>query len=111
MQSAWWLTILIAAAFIVIGVLRLVMAFQIQGGAAILVGISGAISIFLGALIFMIVDFPSQETLATAEAAAGWFREWGWIIGLFVAIELIVQGVALVSLALAARNVSGGNKG
>jgi uncharacterized membrane protein HdeD (DUF308 family) len=103
-QSAWWLTILIAAALIVIGVLRIIMAFQMKGASAIWVGLSGAISIILGALIYLVVDFPTQETLATPESAIQWFGEWGWVIGLFVAIELIVQGSALVALALTAKN-------
>jgi uncharacterized membrane protein HdeD (DUF308 family) len=67
-------------------------------------GLSGAISIALGALIYLVVEFPSEATLANAEAAGQWFAQWGWVIGLFVAIELIVQGAALTALALTARN-------
>lgn len=103
-QSAWWLTILIAAALIVVGVLRIVMAFQMKGAGAVWMGLSGAISILLGALIYLVVDFPTEAALATPEAAAAWFGQWGWVIGLFVAIELIVQGAALTALALTARN-------
>lgn len=102
-QSAWWLTILIAATLILVGVLRMVMAFQMQGSPAIWMGISGAISVVLGGLIYLVVDFPTEETLASAETAVAWFTEWGWVIGLFVAIELIVHGASLVALALTAR--------
>jgi uncharacterized membrane protein HdeD (DUF308 family) len=107
-QSAWWLTLLIGVFFVVTGVLRIVMAFQMKGGSAIWMGISGLISIGLGVLIYTIVDFPSEAALATPEAALAWFGEWGWVIGLFVAIELIVHGSALVALALTARRRRGG---
>lgn len=110
-QSAWWLTILIAAALIVVGVLRIIMAFQMQGAGAIWMGLSGVISIVLGGLIYLVVEFPTEETLSSAETAVQWFSEWGWVIGLFVAIELIVQGAALTALALTARNRTGTGSG
>lgn len=107
-QSAWWLTLLIGAMLIVTGVLRIIMAFQVRGGgsAPMWLGLSGAISILLGVLIYMIVDLPTEETLATMETAQTWFKEWGWVIGMFVAIEFIVHGAALTALALAARSAS-----
>ncbi|GAB5376386.1 MAG: DUF308 domain-containing protein [Acuticoccus sp.] len=109
-QSAWWLTLLIGAMCIVTGVLRIVMAFQVRGGgsASLWLGVSGVISIILGILIYSIVELPSGETLATAETAREWFREWGWVIGMFVAIEFIVHGAALAALAMAARRGSTG---
>lgn len=110
-QSAWWLTLLIAATFVVTGVLRIVMAFQSRSGAGnsawLWLVLSGLISIVLGVMIYAIVEFPTEEALATAEGAAGWFQEWGWVIGLFVAIEFIVHGVSLAALAIAARNARG----
>lgn len=111
-QSAWWLTLLIGAMFIVTGVLRIIMAFQMRGGgaASVWVGISGAISILLGVLIYSIVDLPTEEAIATAETAKVWFTEWGWVIGMFVAIEFIVHGAALTALAMAARNGSRSNQ-
>jgi len=102
--SAWWLTILIAAVLIVVGVLRIIMAFQMSGAGAIWLGLSGVISIVLGGLIYLVVEFPTEATLASPEAAGQWFAQWGWVIGLFVAIELIVQGAALTALAISARN-------
>lgn len=103
-QSAWWLTLLIGAAFLVSGVLRIIMAFQMKAtGAALWLGLSGLISLALGVMIYAIIDFPEAEQLATPETALAWFQEWGWIIGLFVAIELIVHGVSLIALSLAAR--------
>lgn len=106
-QSAWWLTLLIGATFVASGILRIIMAFQMRenaGSAPLWLGISGAISVFLGALIFSIVEFPGQETLATVESATAWFGEWGWIIGMFVAIEFIVHGAALAALAMVAKD-------
>lgn len=107
-QSAWWLTLLIGATFIVTGVLRVIMAFQIRGGGApvIWLGLTGIISLVLGVMIFGLVDFPSAEQLATAETASAWFQEWGWIIGLFIALEFLTQGIALIAVSLAAKKVS-----
>lgn len=109
-QSAWWLTLLIGAAFIVAGVLRIVMAFQSRGGDStwIWLVLSGLVSIALGVLIYIIVDLPTEAALADAEGALGWFQEWGWVIGLFVAVEFIVHGTALAALAFAARRRAGG---
>ncbi len=105
-QSAWWLTLMIGAVFVVTGVLRIIMAFQMRhkGSATIWLGLSGLISVVLGVMIYAIVDLPTQEAMGSLEGAQGWFREWGWVIGMFVAIEFIVHGAALVALALAARN-------
>lgn len=108
-QSAWWLTLLIGATFIVTGVLRVVMALQVRDGgvAAVWLGLSGVISVILGVMIFAIIDFPNAQEIATPEAAATWFRSWGWIIGLFIAIEFIAHGAALIGLALGVRQLSG----
>ncbi|MEM9221558.1 MAG: DUF308 domain-containing protein [Pseudomonadota bacterium] len=105
-QSAWWLTLMIGALFIVTGVLRVIMAFQMKGGGAAnpWLIVSGLISVILGVLIFSIVDFPADEAMATVEAAQGWFKEWGWVIGMFVAIEFVVHGAAIAALALVARS-------
>ncbi|MEM8551714.1 MAG: HdeD family acid-resistance protein [Pseudomonadota bacterium] len=111
-QSAWWLTLFIGATFVASGIMRIIMAFQMRdnGGAApFWLGVSGAISVFLGALIFSIVDFPDETALSTVEAAQSWFGEWGWVIGLFVAIEFIVHGAALIGLAFVAKDRGEGN--
>jgi hypothetical protein len=47
---------------------------------------------------------PTPEALATPEGQLAWIQSWGWVIGLFVAIELILEGVALISIALAAKS-------
>ncbi|MEM0905920.1 MAG: DUF308 domain-containing protein [Pseudomonadota bacterium] len=112
LQSAWWLTLMIGAVFIVTGILRVIMALQTrnaEGQATVWLIVSGVISIILGLLIYSIVDFPSEEMLATAETAQEWFKAWGWVIGMFVAIEFIVHGAALAALALAARKINPGS--
>ncbi|MGX1096862.1 HdeD family acid-resistance protein [Amorphus sp. MBR-141] len=88
LASAVWLTLFIAASLIAIGVMRLVMAFQVKGGAAIWLGLAGAVSILLGGMVF-----------------ANWPISGAWVIGLFVAIDLIFHGMALISVALAARSL------
>lgn len=105
-QSAWWLTLMIGAVFVVTGVLRIVMALQMrgQGSPTIWLVLSGIISIALGIMIYGIVDLPTDEAMASLDGAKGWFQEWGWVIGMFVAVEFIVHGAAMVALALAARN-------
>jgi len=111
--SAFWLTIFLAASLVVTGIARVIMSFQIRkaGAAWIWVLISGLISIVLGILVYGTVIPPSGESLATAEGQTAWVRDWGWVIGLFVAIELIVQGVTLISIALTGRAMSGGSSG
>ncbi len=105
-QSAWWLTLFIGAIFVVVGILRLVIAFQARGSgaAAIWLGLSGVISLALGILIYSIVSLPTPEQLASAEAAQTWFAEWGWVIGLFVAVEFIAHGASLIALAMTAKD-------
>jgi uncharacterized membrane protein HdeD (DUF308 family) len=86
--AAGILTLFIAAALIVVGVMRIIMAFQVRGGAAVWLGLAGAVSILLGAMVF-----------------ANWPLSGLWVIGLFVAIDLIFHGMALISVALAARSL------
>jgi uncharacterized membrane protein HdeD (DUF308 family) len=83
------LTLLIAAAFLAVGVVRIVMAFQLRPAPnwGILL-LSGIISALLGILIF-----------------AKWPWSGFWVLGLFVAIELLSEGVAFIALALAARKL------
>lgn len=108
-QSAWWLTLLIAVTFIITGVLRAIMGFQMKEGGAswIWVVLSGLLSVVLGIMIFSIVELPTEQMLASAETAAAWFQEWGWVIGFFVALEFIIHGAAMIALALAARGRAG----
>ena len=77
----------LAVMLLAIGVLRCVMAIQhraMQGWAWALVG--GIVTILLGLMIL-----------------ARWPASGLWVIGLFLAIELIMQGWSLVLIAVAAR--------
>jgi uncharacterized membrane protein HdeD (DUF308 family) len=104
--SAFWLTVFLAISLVVAGLVRIVMAFQIRGQGAVWIAVllSGAISVALGAMVYGTVVPPGADALATSEGQLAWVRSWGWVIGLFVAIELIVEGVALISLAFAAKS-------
>ncbi|MDQ8730525.1 DUF308 domain-containing protein [Bradyrhizobium sp. LHD-71] len=103
--SAFWLTIFLAASLLVAGIFRSVIAFQVReaGPLWITILISGLISVVLGFMIFGTLSHPSAEALTTPAGQAEWIRGWGWIIGLFVAIELIMEGVSLILLSLAAK--------
>jgi len=84
------LTAVLAVAFIGVGIMRIVMAIQLRGSTGwgwMLIG--GIISILLGGWIF--ATFPGSAL---------------WVIGLFVAVELIMHGWSYVIVALAARTQS-----
>jgi uncharacterized membrane protein HdeD (DUF308 family) len=77
----------LAGMLVLIGILRCVVAIQhraMQGWAWALVG--GIVTVLLGLMIL-----------------ARWPASSLWVIGLFLAIELIVQGWSLVMIAVAAR--------
>lgn len=81
------LTLLLGAMFITVGLLRAIMAFQLKpakGWWWLLV--SGLVSLVLGGLII-----------------AEWPQSGLFIIGLFIAIELIFNGWSYLFIALAAR--------
>ena len=81
------LTWTLACILIAVGVLRLVMAIQhraLQGGTWTL--LAGAATVLLGLMIL-----------------ARWPTDALWVIGLFLAIELIANGVSAIFVALAAR--------
>jgi uncharacterized membrane protein HdeD (DUF308 family) len=101
-SAAFWLTLFLAITLVINGISRIIMAFQIraQGSAWLWVALSGAIAIALGFIIYGTVAPPGAEALATPEGQAQWIAEWGGFIGLFVAIELIMEGLALVSIAM-----------
>ena len=82
------LALLIAWTLIVIGVLRLVMALQMRGAAGWLwTLLGGVLSVALGVMI--INEWPQSGL---------------WVIGLFVAIEILFAGWSQIMIALAAKN-------
>ncbi len=84
------LTLVLAGILIAVGVLRGIMAFQLRPASGWFWPlISGLISIALGGMI-----------------VAQWPDSGLWVIGLFVAIELIFNGWSYVLIALAARKAA-----
>ncbi|MGO4172043.1 HdeD family acid-resistance protein [Bosea sp. TAF32] len=86
------LTLLAGAALVATGVLRLIMAFQNRelpywGWVAF----SGALSLLLGGMI--LAQWPASSL---------------WVLGTFLAIELIFQGWAAIALARAIRSTFDG---
>jgi uncharacterized membrane protein HdeD (DUF308 family) len=84
------LTMFIAAALIAAGVLRIILAFQLKGEQGWwwpLVG--GLLSVVLGVLIM--ARWPSAAL---------------WIIGMFIAIEMISNGWSYIMIALIARRTA-----
>lgn len=86
------LTLFIGAALVATGVLRIVMAFQLRPMATwVWVLASGVLSLLLGGLIL-----------------AQWPASSAWVLGTFLAIELIFQGWAYIMLAQAIRSTFDG---
>jgi uncharacterized membrane protein HdeD (DUF308 family) len=83
------LTLAIAWILIAVGIMRGIMAFQLRPASGWYWAlISGIVSVALGSMII-----------------AKWPASGLWVIGLFVAIELILHGWSYVFVALAARKV------
>lgn len=85
------LTAMLGGAFLVIGVLRIMMGFQMKsaGGAWGWLVFAGVVTLILGLMILL--QWPVSAL---------------WIIGVLVAIEMIFHGWSYVMLALAARSAS-----
>jgi uncharacterized membrane protein HdeD (DUF308 family) len=84
------LTWVLAAVLIFAGILRIVMAIQLRSaGPWVVPLLGGVISIILGGMIL-----------------AQWPLSGLFVIGLFVAIELIVNGWSYIFIALSARNAA-----
>ncbi len=84
------LTLFLASILVAVGVMRIFMAFQMRpakGWGWLLAG--GIVTILLGGMII-----------------SGWPMSGLWVIGLFVAVELIVNGWTSVFVALAARSAA-----
>ena len=86
--SSFVLTMMIAVALMMVGAMRIVMAFQIKGAKGwVWLLFAGIISLALGGIIL-----------------AQWPFSGLWVIGLIVAVELTIHGWSYVMLALLARN-------
>ncbi len=82
-------TLMIAAAFLTGGVLRIVMAIAERFPGWVWVLLNGVVTLALGVLIWR--EWPESSL---------------WVIGLFVGIDLLLSGWALIMLALAARQAA-----
>jgi len=82
--SAVWFTLFIASFLIVVGVTRMIVGFQIKDEISewgwMVFG--GILSIILGILIYM--QWPVSGL---------------WVIGLFISIELMVQGINAIAIS------------
>jgi uncharacterized membrane protein HdeD (DUF308 family) len=88
LQGALVLTLVLAAAFIVGGAFRIAGALTTSVPHQGWLVLGGVVNVLLGIIIW-----------------AGWPLSGFWVPGLFVAIDLLVQGWCLVMLALAARSL------
>jgi len=82
--SAVSFTFIMAALFIAIGIVRIVIGFKVkpETGQWAWVVVSGLLSVALGIMIYM--QWPSNSS---------------WIIGLFISVELVVQGIVSIIFA------------
>ena len=90
--SAAWFTIFIAFVLVITGIARLLIASRmknnnVKGWGLVIFG--GLVSILLGGIIF-----------------ASWPVSGLWVIGMFIAIELLMQGFTLILAALAVRSLN-----
>jgi uncharacterized membrane protein HdeD (DUF308 family) len=84
--SAQILTFILGGAYFVFGIIKVLMGFKVQNGGLVI--FSGVIDFFIGAMIL-----------------ANW-PEWSpWVIGIFVAVELIVAGASFIAMSLGARSM------
>ena len=88
--SAVWLTLFLAIFLAMIGILRIIMAFQIKSETRgwTWVAFGGSLNIILGILIYM-----------------HWPESGLWVIGMFISIELIINGVNAIILSSIAKKV------
>ena len=88
--SAAWFTLFIAVFFLFVGAFRIFIGFQLrkENKAWAWTVVSGVTAILLGILIY-----------------AQWPVSGLWVIGLFVSIELIMQGISTITVAMAVRSL------
>ena len=87
LASGIWLTFMIAAMLLAVGTMRIIMAIQMRDYKGWgWVAFSGVLSILLGIMVFM-----------------QWPESGLWVIGMFVAIEMVLQGWSSIVIAFAAK--------
>jgi uncharacterized membrane protein HdeD (DUF308 family) len=84
LAAAVWFTLFLAVFLAMIGILRIIMAFQIKnkthGWAWVAFG--GLLNLLLGVLVYI-----------------GWPESGLWVIGMFISIELIIHGINAIVLS------------
>lgn len=86
--SAVWITLFMAVFFIFIGAIRIVSGFMMrkESSAWVTIVINGVLGLILGILVY-----------------SGWPESGLWVIGMFVSIELIMQGITVLTISSAAK--------
>lgn len=86
--AAVWFTLFLAIFLAMVGILRIIMAFQIKNKtrAWLAVAFGGLLNIILGALVYM-----------------HWPESGLWVIGLFISIELILHGINAITFSTIAK--------
>lgn len=87
-----WLTLVIGIGIGATGISRLMMAYQMRGHRGVGWLVIGGLAALVLALFIII----------------GWPESGLWVIGMFVAIELLLNGWSAIFIALAARRAAGG---
>ncbi|MEA3455756.1 MAG: HdeD family acid-resistance protein [Campylobacterota bacterium] len=89
-SSAVWITLFMAIFFIVIGVVKIISAFMVrkESPAWIAILINGLLGLILGVMVY-----------------SSWPGSGLWVIGMFVSIELIMQGIVVLFIASAAKRL------
>jgi uncharacterized membrane protein HdeD (DUF308 family) len=81
------ITILVAAALVIGGVLRVAMGIQHRGMPGwVLIIVSGLISLVVGVMLYLLLPWSGL-----------------WVVGTLIAVELIVHGVSWIQFGLALR--------
>lgn len=83
------MTLIMAFALLVAGLFRLFLGFRMRGHGGGFVILSGIVTALAGLMI-----------------ALGWPASSLWVLGLFLSIDMMIQGATLVGLALALRRVA-----
>lgn len=83
------MTLMMAFALLVSGLFRLFVGFRMRGGGGGFVMLSGLVTALAGLMI-----------------ALGWPASSLWVLGLFLSVDLMIQGGTLVALGLALKRLS-----
>jgi uncharacterized membrane protein HdeD (DUF308 family) len=92
LQGAITLTMLLTAYFLVHGIATFIFAFSVKGetGRWVLLLLSGLVDLLLAGLV--IAEWPSTDL---------------WVLGLFIGVNMMLTGFAIIFAALGARSAGG----